>query len=162
MATIDCDVPVDLDMNAMRAGEPDLEALRALFTELEFTSLLKELLPVVEVTEAHYSEAKSADDVEAVLKAVSAGNALAVAIEAESSGVADEDEVEADEPQESMLPLTAAPAEAARAHGCNFRGRGYGANRFRAGTRRSAAAICAGRRELAQGRPRLQGGHPRF
>ena len=52
MATIDCDVPVDLDMNAMRAGEPDLEALRALFTELEFTSLLKELLPVVEVTES--------------------------------------------------------------------------------------------------------------
>jgi hypothetical protein len=35
------------------------------------------------------------------------------AIEAESSGVADEDEEEADEPQESMLPLTAAPAEAA-------------------------------------------------
>ena len=26
MATIDCDVPVDLDVNAMRAGEPDVEA----------------------------------------------------------------------------------------------------------------------------------------
>ena len=69
MATIDCNVPVDLDLDAMRAGEPDVEALRALFTELEFTSLLKELLPVVEVTEAHYTEAKSAADVEAVLKA---------------------------------------------------------------------------------------------
>ena len=55
----------------MRAGAPDVEALRALFTELEFTSLLKELLPVVEVTEAHYTEAKSADDVDAVLKKVS-------------------------------------------------------------------------------------------
>ena len=32
MATIDCDVPVDLNVNAMRAGAPDLEALRALFT----------------------------------------------------------------------------------------------------------------------------------
>ena len=46
MATIDADVPVELDVEAMRAGEPDVEALRQLFTELEFTSLLKELLPV--------------------------------------------------------------------------------------------------------------------
>ena len=86
MVTIDCNVPVELDVNAMRAGAPDVEALRALFTELEFTSLLKELLPVVEVTEAHYADAKSASDVEAVLKTVSAGNALAVAIEAETAG----------------------------------------------------------------------------
>jgi DNA polymerase-1 len=76
MVTIDCDVPVDLDVNAMRAGEPDLEALRGLFTELVHFPL-KELLPVVEVTEAHYVEAKSAADVEAVLNAASAGNALA-------------------------------------------------------------------------------------
>ena len=45
---------------------PTSDALRALFTELEFTSLLKELLPVVEVSEAHYAEAKSAADVESV------------------------------------------------------------------------------------------------
>jgi DNA polymerase I len=115
MATIDCDVPVDLDLNAMRAGAPDVEALRALFTELEFTSLLKELLPVVEVAEAHYTEANSAGDVEAVLKNVSATNPLAVAIEAEAPVLDDEDEEETDEPQTSMLPLTTAPAEAAPA-----------------------------------------------
>ena len=69
---------------------------------------------MVEVAEAHYTEAKSAADVEAVLKAVSAGNALAVAIEAETASRVDDEEEEADEPQESMLPLTAAPAEAAR------------------------------------------------
>jgi DNA polymerase I len=112
MAAIDCDVPVDLDLNAMRAGAPDVEALRALFTELEFTSLLKELLPVVEVAEAHYTEANSVGDVETVLKSVSATNPLAVAIEAEAPVLDDEDEEEADEPQTSMLPLTAAPAEA--------------------------------------------------
>jgi DNA polymerase-1 len=111
MATIDCDVPVDLDLDAMRAGAPDVGTLRDLFTELEFTSLLKELLPVVEVTEAHYTEAKSEADVEAVLKKVSVGNSLAVAIEAESTVPPDEDE-EADEPQGSMLPLTAPPVEA--------------------------------------------------
>ena len=112
MVTIDCNVPVELDVNGMRAGAPDVEALRALFTELEFTSLLKELLPVVEVTEAHYTEAVSAADVEAVLKTVTAGNALAVAIEAETPVDAEDQEQEADEPQESMLPLTAAPVEA--------------------------------------------------
>ncbi|MGZ4731590.1 MAG: DNA polymerase I [Terriglobales bacterium] len=112
MVTIDRDVPVDLDVNAMRAGAPDVETLRALFTELEFTSLLKELLPVVEVTEAHYTEAKSVDDVEAVLQKVSANNTLAVAIEAEITVAEDDQEEEADESQESMLPLTAAPAEA--------------------------------------------------
>ena len=45
-----------------------MDALRALFTELEFTSLLKELLPVVEVSETHYTEAKSAADIESVLQ----------------------------------------------------------------------------------------------
>ena len=71
MATIDTNVPIELDVESMRAGDPDLDALRALFTELEFTSLLKELLPVVAVSETHYTEAKSAADVERVLAAVS-------------------------------------------------------------------------------------------
>ena len=111
MAAIDCNVPVDLNPEAMRAGAPDVEALRALFTELEFTSLLKELLPVVEVTEAHYTEAKSAADLEAVLKTVSRVNALAVAIEAGATVETEDEEEAADESQENMLPLTAAPAE---------------------------------------------------
>src|SRR3984885_10584943 len=49
MATIDTDVPVELDVDSMRVGEPDIAALRQLFTELEFTSLLKELLPEVQM-----------------------------------------------------------------------------------------------------------------
>jgi DNA polymerase-1 len=111
LVTISTDVPIELDVNAMKTGEPDVEALRALFTELEFTSLLKELLPVVEVTEAHYTEAKSAEDVDAVLKAVPAGGALAVAVEAEEVSGAEE-EAEEQEPETGMLPLTAEPAPA--------------------------------------------------
>src|SRR6201988_813486 len=34
LATIDCNVPVELDVEAMRAGEPALDVLRDLFTEL--------------------------------------------------------------------------------------------------------------------------------
>ncbi len=109
LVTIDRDVPVEFEVNSMKAGEPDLEALRSLFTELEFTSLLKELLPVVEVSEAHYTEAKSAADVEAVLRAVPAAGALAVAVELEST-VEDEQEEEEEEGESGMLPLTAEPA----------------------------------------------------
>ena len=114
MATIDCNVPVELDIEAMRAGEPNVELLRQLFTELEFTSLLKELLPVIQVTKAHYSEAESAGDVEKVLNAVSENNALAVAIESEQaeSSSAGEEEIVEEEPMEAMLPLTAGSAEA--------------------------------------------------
>jgi len=71
MATIDTNVPVEFKVEAMRAGEPDGDNLRQLFTELEFTSLLKELLPTVQVTEAHYEDASSAAAVEKVLSAVS-------------------------------------------------------------------------------------------
>ena len=105
LATIDCDVPVELDVSLMKVGEPDIEALRALFTELEFTSLLKELLPVVEVSEAHYTEAKSAADVEGVLKAISSGGALAIAVETEATAA--DDVEEDDEEPEDMLPLRA-------------------------------------------------------
>jgi DNA polymerase-1 len=114
LATISTDAPIDLDVNAMKVGEPDVEALRALFTELEFTSLLKDLLPVVEVSEAHYTEAKSAADVEAVLKAVPAGGALAVALEAPEASQAEE-EAEESEPETGMLALTAEPGPAAKA-----------------------------------------------
>jgi len=112
LATIDCNVPVQLDVDAMKAGAPDVETLRELFTELEFTSLLKELLPVVEVSEAHYAEARSAADIDAALKSLPAGRALGVAVETELS--TDEPEEEESEPQGSMLPLTAAPPSAER------------------------------------------------
>ena len=108
MVTIDKDVPVELDIDSMRVGEPDVEALRALFTELEFTSLLKELLPVVEVKEGHYSEAKSAADVEQVLKARQPGDILAVAIEEREVTAEAEEEEQEYETSEALLPLMGA------------------------------------------------------
>jgi DNA polymerase-1 len=104
MATIDTNVPVEFDVEAMRAGEPDVDALRELFTALEFTSLLKELLPVVEVGEAHYSEAKSADDVESV---IAAGSVLSVAVEHQEPAATEEIELE-EEPQDAQMFLVGA------------------------------------------------------
>jgi DNA polymerase-1 len=106
MATIDTNVPVELNVEAMRAGEPDLDLLRQLFTELEFTSLLKELLPEAQVTEAHYGEAKSAADVESVLNSVATEGALAIAVEQAEPILENEEEVVEQEPQSGMLALT--------------------------------------------------------
>ena len=104
MVTLDRNVPVELDLEAMRTGEPDTEAARALFTELEFSTLLKEFLPGAEVGTTEYTEARSARDVEQVLKSLARGSALAVAVEAASSTA----QVEADEPEneeETQLAL---------------------------------------------------------
>src|ERR1700685_4293777 len=114
LVTIDCNVPIELDEYAMKMGEPDREALRELFTQLEFTSLLKELLPIAEVSEAHYSDAKSEADVADVLQAMPVGGALAIAIEAELK-IAEEDEDEPEESESGMLPLLAEVTPATRA-----------------------------------------------
>jgi DNA polymerase I len=117
MATIDTNVPVELNVEAMQAGQPDVDLLRQLFTELEFTSLLKELLPDVQVTESHYSEAQSAADIESVLNSVAQEGALAIAVESEQTEPLPETEEEVvDEvPQSGMLALTddQSPAPAA-------------------------------------------------
>ena len=45
LAAIATDVPVSLDLSALRRTEPDTEALRRLYIELGFTSLLRDLAP---------------------------------------------------------------------------------------------------------------------
>jgi DNA polymerase I len=104
LVTIKCDVDIELDVEKMHAGEPDIEVLRSLFTELEFTSLLKELLPVVEAPAGNYRETESAADVDGLLKSRAKDAPLAVAVaavlETPKSDEADEDETEA-------LPITA-------------------------------------------------------
>ena len=47
LVTIDCHVPLPLDLSAMETQQPDIEACRELFTELEFTSMLRDLAPAV-------------------------------------------------------------------------------------------------------------------
>ena len=105
LVTIDCDVAIELDVERMHPGEPDIEALRALFSELEFSSLLKELLPVVEAEAGNYREGALAADIEAVLKSLAPGAALAIAIESGNAEPERETD-EADEEATALLPLT--------------------------------------------------------
>lgn len=43
LVTIRCDVPVEFDVEKLRVDAPDTQALRHLFRELEFTSMLKDI-----------------------------------------------------------------------------------------------------------------------
>jgi len=110
LVTIDTGVAVELDVAAMKMGEPDVESLRALFAELEFTSLLKELLPVVEVQEGDYREIKSEAEFEEYLRGVGDEAPLALAIPTEDiEGVEEEDE-EPPPAQSGLLDLQPADA----------------------------------------------------
>ena len=116
LATIDRNVPIDFNIETMRAGEPEITALRQLFTELEFTSLLKDLLPNMEVGDVQYSEAKSAEDVERVLKAARKSGGLAVALDARRGTPVEADDEQREEgTQENLLPMTAV-GETTKAH----------------------------------------------
>jgi DNA polymerase-1 len=107
MATIDCNVPIEFDPEPMRMGEPDTLALRDLFTELEFTSLLKDLVSGVDESQTEYTEANSAADVEAVIQAAQ-GAVLAIALE-DGATAAESLEEETDEADtQAQLSLAAA------------------------------------------------------
>ena len=111
LVTIDTDVAVELDVAAMKAGEPDVESLRALFAELEFTSLLKELLPVVEVKEGDYREIKSKAEFEEYLRGLSESVPLALAIPTEHTESIEEEDEEPQPAQTGFLALQPAGAE---------------------------------------------------
>ncbi len=106
LVTIDQDVQIDLNLEQMIAGEPDSDALRKLFSELEFTTLLKELIPALEVKETDYRELKS-------IKALAGSRStLAVAFDFVLAAKTAEDEAEAEElPAASGdLPYTQQPS----------------------------------------------------
>ena len=54
LATIPTDAPVPLDLDLMKMGPPDTEALRELYSELGFTSLLRDLAPLTDHRKTDY------------------------------------------------------------------------------------------------------------
>src|SRR5208283_589388 len=112
LVTIKADVDVDFDPEKMRALEPDAAAARALFTELEFTTLVQDFLSEsIALGETDYRDAQTAADVEAVVAlARKPGAVLAIALEASASQpVAAEEEESADDEGNKQLSLSAAP-----------------------------------------------------
>ena len=119
LVTIDTNVAVDFQPETMRAQEPDPVAARALFTELEFTTLVQDFLTEsIELGETDYREAKSAAEVEALLAlARKPGALLAIALESSAAGpVAQAENENSDEAESDQLSLTVtAPPSAAPA-----------------------------------------------
>ncbi len=110
LVTIDTNVDVELDVAAMKMGEPDVESLRALFAELEFTSLLKELLPVVEMKDGDYREINSKAEFEEYLRGLGEGETLAFAIPTERTQSIEEEDEEPQPAQSGFLALQPADA----------------------------------------------------
>lgn len=112
LVTIDQNVGIDLHLESMIAGEPDADSLRKLFTELEFTTLLKELVPAIEVHETDYRELKSAQELTALCESKAAlaiafefTTRAAPAIEEEESGAGEQSGSLAFESQPSLLEV---------------------------------------------------------
>jgi DNA polymerase-1 len=105
LVTIDSHVPLALDLHAMETQQPDLEACRELFTELEFTSMLRELAPsetapIVELLEEP-SERQTA-----AFYAAARARGFAFALDTKPPAPEEAD----DEPQQSMSLLDVAEA----------------------------------------------------
>ncbi|HEX4993576.1 MAG TPA: DNA polymerase I [Methylomirabilota bacterium] len=80
LATVSTRVPITVDLEAFRRREPDWERLRALWTELEFHSLLRQLPaePAPEATGGDVPTLADADALARYLARVPAGEPLAV------------------------------------------------------------------------------------
>lgn len=106
LVTIHCEVPLDLNLEEMRTQAPDVDACRQLFSELEFTTLLKELAPAAPEREVEHVLHPSVEQMaEFVAKARDHGFALALP-ESELAAVAEqisEQETESAEEQEPEL-----------------------------------------------------------
>ena len=111
LVTIDSHVPLALDLTAMETQAPDMEACRELFTELEFTSMLKELAPSATADAVELIEEPSAEQAAGFYRAAHAnGFAFALDAAAPAAETAAEDEPP---PAQSLLDL--AEAEEKRA-----------------------------------------------
>jgi DNA polymerase I len=112
MVTIDQNVGIELRLDQMVAGEPDSDALRKLFSELEFTTLLKELAPVIEVKETDYAQLKSAVEAKTLAQSsLRSKTPLAVAFAFSAAELADQksDEEEEPDPKPGELLFSSTP-----------------------------------------------------
>jgi DNA polymerase-1 len=117
LVTIDCNVPLELDLEAMTTQTPDLEACRELFTELEFTSMLRELSPAEGGALVELIEEPTAEQAVAFYAAARA-NGFAFALEAAGPGTVGaegaEDSEDASQQNLSLLDVVEAVERKAR------------------------------------------------
>ncbi len=78
LATIPTDAPVPLELESLRISEPDLGALRDLYVELGFTSLLRDFAPLADTQKTDYASLDSPAALASYLDAIAAREEAAV------------------------------------------------------------------------------------
>ncbi len=119
LVTISTDVPVELELEAMRTLTPDTMQCRALFTELEFTSMLKELAPEQAASTVAFNLTPTREEIAAfIAESRENGFAIAVApssflVAAEQAGEQEAESLEEEPPVPTTMSLLDAmePAE---------------------------------------------------
>jgi DNA polymerase-1 len=103
LVTIHTSVPIEYSLEAMHTQPPDNAACRELFTELEFTTLLKELAPSVDNTAIAYNLkptpaeiAKLLDDARAINPDSGLPRGLAIFLAEDARAVSEEIAIEGD------------------------------------------------------------------
>ena len=80
LALLDCGIPIEFSVDSVRAQEADVDALRAVYKELEFHSLIRELGPAEDVRALDHQPLATAEAVAAWLAAIPSGAPVAVAV----------------------------------------------------------------------------------
>ena len=84
LVTIDRNAPVELDLDSLRAGEPDNAAVVELFKELEFTSLIKDTSPSAHTVSADYRAVRSVGELDTLIEEIGRSGQLSVDLETDS------------------------------------------------------------------------------
>jgi DNA polymerase-1 len=105
LVTIHCEVPLELNLEEMQTQAPDTNACRELFTELEFTTLLKELAPEETASEVEYVLNPTSEELsEFVAAARQHGFSLATEL-AKIVEAAEQESETAEEPAQQTMSL---------------------------------------------------------
>ncbi len=116
LVTIHTGVPIEFSLDDMRTQPVDNAACRALFSELEFTTLLKELAPATDNTVITFNTRPTPAEVQALLaeartltEHIGQPGGLALAITETAQALAEETSAEAGEGSEDPEPETPQP-----------------------------------------------------
>lgn len=84
LATIDLNVPLEVDLDALTAREPDQEALNEIFRKFGFTSLIKELTCIATLSPDKYHTVTTATELKALATALEQAGEFALDLETTS------------------------------------------------------------------------------
>ena len=104
LVTIHTSVPIEFSLDAMRTRPVDNAACRALFTELEFTTMLKDLAPDVDAVATSYNVNASPEELTKLLAEARSAGHLAIALAANAQANVEEIIAEAADAEVEVEP----------------------------------------------------------